>query len=370
MATPIIKAWKKSDTKKKNMLKFYTLTEFEAWKKKKGKSIKNYKTKYYKGLGSSTNKEAKDDFNDFENKLIKYVWNHNDYIDGDDEINNGADNQDSEDAYDKTSESYDAMTLAFSKKRSNDRKKWLKNYDKNNIIENDVKIVSYADYVHKELIHFSNYDLIRSIPSICDGLKPSQRKILYGAFLRKILKDEIKVSQLAGFVSDKAAYHHGEASLQGAIVGMAQNYVGSNNINLLTPNGEFGNRTKGGKNAASPRYIFTQLNELTVLIFRKEDEYIYSYVDDDGQKVEPTTYLSIIPMILINGAQGIGTGFSTFLPCFNPQDIINNTKRMINGNNLKYMYPWYSKFTGKIIKLNNSTFFIIFFNNLTLFWIF
>ena len=104
----------------------------------------------------------------------------------------------------------------------------------------DEKEVRYSKFIHSDLIHFSNDDLSRSIPSIVDGFKPSQRKILYGAYLRGLDKTEVKVAQLAGFVSDKAAYHHGEASLLGAIIGMAQNYMGSNNINILKPNGMFG----------------------------------------------------------------------------------------------------------------------------------
>jgi DNA topoisomerase-2 len=164
------------------------------------------------------------------------------------------------------------------------------------------------------------------------------------------------VAQLAGFVSDRAAYHHGESSLMGAIIGMAQNFVGSNNMNLLLPNGQFGNRLEGGKNASSPRYIYTQLNSLTPLLFRNEDEYIYDYVDDDGQRVEPTTYAPIIPIILVNGTQGIGTGFSTTVPCYNPREIISNIKLMLNKKQPKTMYPWYSRFKGKITQVNQFKF--------------
>lgn len=84
-------------------------------------------------------------------------------------------------------------------------------------------------------------DNIRSIPSCADGLKPGQRKVLFGCFKKGVVK-EIKVAQLAGYVSEKTAYHHGEQSLTATIVGLAQNFVGSNNINLLDPNGQFGTR--------------------------------------------------------------------------------------------------------------------------------
>ena len=104
------------------------------------------------------------------------------------------------------------------------------------------------DFIDHDLVHFST-DNIRSIPSIYDGLKPSLRKILYSVLKRNIQKD-IKVAQLSGYVSEQTEYHHGEASLQKAIIGMAQDYIGSNNINLLFPSGQFGTRYQGGKDAA------------------------------------------------------------------------------------------------------------------------
>ena len=224
LSTPIVKAFKGKEEKI-----FYNLTEYDKWKE--GKT--NWKIKYYKGLGTSTSKEAKEYFHNIESKLVLYKWSD------DEDLN--------------------AITLAFEKSRADDRKKWLLNYDKDEILENSEKNVSYENFINLELKHFSNDDNMRSIPCMIDGLKPSQRKILFGSYLRNLDKDEVKVSQLAGFVSDKACYHHGEASLMGAIVGMAQNYVGSNNVNILVPNGQFGTRLKGGKDSASPRYIWTQI---------------------------------------------------------------------------------------------------------------
>lgn len=114
--------------------------------------------------------------------------------------------------------------------------------------------ISYSDFINKELILFSLADCVRSIPSMVDGLKPGQRKILYCCFKRN-LKSEIKVAQLAGYVSEHSAYHHGETSLHETIIGMAQNYVGSNNINLLEPIGQFGTRLQ----VSIPLSIWRQL---------------------------------------------------------------------------------------------------------------
>ena len=210
LATPIVKGFKGKEEKI-----FYNLTEYDTWKES-GDS-KGWKIKYYKGLGTSTSKEAKEYFVGFDDKLIRYFCTA---------ATEGM----------KKSVADECITLAFDKSRTNDRKKWLMDYDKNNILTYEEREVSYNDFIHKDMKHFSNDDTARSIPHIMDGLKPSQRKILYGALLRGLDKTEVRVAQLAGFVSDKAAYHHGEMSLTGAIVGMAQNFIGSNNINILKPN--------------------------------------------------------------------------------------------------------------------------------------
>jgi len=135
-------------------------------------------------------------------------------------------------------------------------------------------------------------DNVRSIPSMVDGFKPGQRKILFCCFKRN-LKNEIKVAQLTGYVAEHSAYHHGEQSLSSTIVGMAQNYVGSNNINLLEPNGQFGTRLMGGKDAASSRYIFTNLSPMTRKIFSQSDDPLLNYLTDDGQKIEPRWFPSL-----------------------------------------------------------------------------
>ena len=154
-------------------------------------------------------------------------------------------------------------------------------------------------------------DNVRSIPSMVDGLKPGQRKVLFGSFKRN-LKNEIKVAQLSGYISEHTAYHHGEQSLHSTIIGLAQDFVGSNNINLMSPNGQFGTRAQGGPDAASPRYIFTELPDITRKIFCPADDPLLNYLDEDGKKIEPEWYMPVLPMVLVNGADGIGTGIIAF----------------------------------------------------------
>ncbi len=368
--TPIVKA-----TKGKDVITFYNLTDYENWTKTP--ESHNYKVKYYKGLGTSTTMEAKEYFIDIEEKLINYLWENMDadvkakFSDSDkspkskkkpkvvEPESSDSEQSDSEDENDKTDvfiprhDDNDAITLAFDKSRSDDRKKWLMSYDKNKVLKYEQKVIPYYDFIHYDLIHFSNEDVIRSIPSVIDGLKPSQRKILYGSWLRGLDKTEVKVAQLAGLVSDKAAYHHGEMSLNGAIIGMAQNFVGSNNINILFPAGQFGTRLKGGSDAASPRYIWTKLEELTPIIYNPADDPVLKKQDEDGEPIEPEYYAPIIPMILINGAAGIGTGFSTKIPPYNPSDVIKNLRNIISDKPFEPMDPWWQGFTGIVSKIDD-----------------
>ena len=194
-----------------------------------------------------------------------------------------------------------------------------------------------------------------------DGLKISLRKILYAAF-KKNLNSEIKVAQFSGYVSEHSGYHHGEASLNAAIVGMAQTFVGSNNINLLVPSGQFGTRLQGGKDSASERYIFTYLNDITRKLYPSLDDPILKYLNDDGQMVEPLYYIPIIPLILVNGAKGIGTGFSTDILCYNPLDIISLLEGMLGPKSFdlssKKLVPYYEGFKGDINEIGTSKYLI------------
>ena len=319
MMTPLLKA-----TRGKTTMAFYSQPEFETWALTQPDGAKGWKVKYYKGLGTSTAAEARDYFASM--NTMDFEW-------------------------DETADK--SINLAFKKDRADERKVWLSSYDRMRqlVVVAGGSKVGYSKFIHDELIHFSSADNIRSLPSVLDGLKPSQRKILWSC-LKRNLVSEIKVAQLAGYVSENAAYHHGEQSLTSTIVGMAQNFVGSNNINLLYPGGQFGSRLQGGQDAASARYIHTHLEAITRALFKKEDDGILNYVDDDGQLVEPINYFPILPLLLINGCIGIGTGFSTDVPAHNPQDLVNVLRRRLTGairglSDVK-LKPWYYGYRGAI----------------------
>lgn len=166
----------------------------------------------------------------------------------------------------------------------------------------------------------------------------------------------MKVAQLAASVGERSAYHHGEASLQSTIVGLAQDYVGSNNIPLLQPIGQFGTRLQGGKDSASARYIFTMLSPLARKLFPADDDPLLNYLWDDNLRIEPEYYVPIIPTVLVNGATGIGTGWSTNIPNYNPRELAENVKRLLNNEELKEMKPWFKDFRGSIVQLDETRF--------------
>ena len=151
-----------------------------------------------------------------------------------------------------------------------------------------------------------------------------------------------------GYIGEHSAYHHGEMSLNGTIIGMAQSYAGSNNINLLYPAGQFGTRRMGGKDHASARYIFTRLEKITRTIFHPDDDALLNYLNDDGLSIEPEYYMPVIPMVLINGSDGIGTGYSSTIQNHDPREVIANLRRMINGDEAEVMHPHFSGYTGEI----------------------
>jgi DNA gyrase/topoisomerase IV subunit B len=341
MQTPIVRVYLGRTDKL-----FYDEQEYRRYvRENQGKKINK---KYYKGLGSSNEDDVLETFGQ---KLIEFK----------------------EDTH-----TFENMIKAFHCKYADKRKEWLAQYDPNQTVlkwegnKEEKYSITFSDYINTELIKFSMEDCKRSIPNLMDGLKEGHRKILYVSFLRnlKYTGKTIKVAQLGGSVSEKAGYHHGEKNLEVTMTGMANSYVGSNNIPLLFRDGQFGSRAEGGKDAAAGRYIWTKLDAMTRLIFREEDDCLLEHVEDDGDKVEPKFYVPIIPMILVNGClAGIGTGWSCSIPCYNPLDIIECIKSWLNNGNKGYeiadnimismlpeLKPWYRGHNGEMVKEGEGKF--------------
>jgi DNA topoisomerase II len=322
LRTPIVKA-----TIGSKIITFYYLKDFKDWALKQ---TQKFSVKYYKGLGTSSDAEIMEVFSD--PRYIQFI---------------------------EDSKVSDTVAMIFDKKRADDRKVWLENYVEKEFIykdNNGTEQVPVSEFFNNEMIGFSIYDNKRSIPSVVDGLKPSQRKALWvGLKVLNTTKD-YKVAQFAAEVAKQAEYHHGEQSMEQAIVGMAQTFVGSNNIAIFYESGQFGTREAGGKNAASSRYIFTRLASITRYIYRKEDDPILDYIEDEGKFIEPKYFAPIVPMLLINGSTGIGTGYSSNIPCYNPIDLVNWIKLWLEQSSLNdkltgdypVLIPWYWNFKGRI----------------------
>jgi DNA topoisomerase-2 len=353
--TPIVKI-----TKRKESVSFFTIPEYVNWCQTSN-DTQGWTAKYYKGLGTSTAQEAKQYFSKLHKHIINFTYcidekKNPEQYDTIPDYNTWPDEKLIDMAF--GSHWLDKATKKkWGKSEADVRKDWIAKIEKDTFVDHFQATkagLPLNDFINKELRLFSNASNERAIPNIMDGLKPGQRKILFTCFNRK-LKKEVKVSQLAGSVGEKAAYHHGEASLTSTIVNLAQNYVGSNNINTLMPNGQFGTRLTGGKDASSPRYIFTNLSRIARYIFPMEDDVICGSLKDDGLEVEPEYYAPIVPMVLINGSSGIGTGWSSNIPNYNPVDIVTILKCKLQKEPILIkLVPWYNGFNGVIEPSNDK----------------
>ncbi|NCP97729.1 hypothetical protein GW796_05745 [archaeon] len=217
-----------------------------------------------------------------------------------------------------------------------------------------------SDFYDKEYINFAIYDSYRSIGNYIDGLKPSARKVINSITKRKSTKEE-KVSIFVSDVARENEYIHGATSLEGVVIGMAQNFCGSNNINLLLPEGSFGTRTI--QSSAASRYIFTKKNNIIDKIFIDLDKSILISQEFEGTIIEPRFYIPIVPMILINGNEGIGNGFAQKILSRNVLEIIDiledkltNKKRHSTPTEL---LPHFKDFKGTIKRLDGFSYEII-----------
>ncbi|XP_071482561.1 DNA topoisomerase 2-beta-like [Diadema antillarum] len=336
--TPVVKV-----SKEEQKFHFFSNSELKKWKKHTTNS-RGWKVKFYKGLGTSTMKEAKEYFSDMHRHKISFNYEgpHDD----------------------------EAIELAFSRRKCDERRSWMVDFmverrknrevgmEERSLYSKETGRISYKDFINKELVAYFLQDNERCIPAMADGLKPSQRKVLYTCF-EKYDNEEVKVVELAAAVSEITSYRFGEQSLMSTIINLAQNFVGSNNLNLLQPIGQFGTRLRGGRDAASPRYIFTQLSSLARLLFPACDDNLLTYLhDDDNQRIEPQNYVPIIPMVLVNGSEGIGTGWSTRICKYDVREVVDNIRRMIAGEEPVPMLPSYRKFKGTIEEVEPNRFLV------------
>lgn len=326
MMTPIAKIFQANPTR---TITFYN--DFDYQKALQELKDSRFKVKYYKGLGTSSDQEVKETFG------VKVV------------------------SFQTDPDSDERLSMVFSKTASNDRKRWMETFNPT-IYNTPDTVYPITEFIDQEHIKFSIDDCKRNIPNLYDGLKLSQRKILYSVFKKNLVAGgkSLKVAQLAGFVAETSNYHHGEQCLYDTITRMAQDFVGSNNIPLLAKDGQFGSRIQNGKDAANGRYIFTKMLNLTRLLFPPEDDNLVPYTLDDGDMVEPDYYVPILPMILINGCKtGIGSGWSSNVPFYNPLDLVKCVHTWMDSPeelSLDSLVPFYNGFEGTIERVSSNKF--------------
>ncbi|XP_046631695.1 DNA topoisomerase 2 top-2-like [Daphnia pulicaria] len=292
-------------------------------------------------MGSMTSEEVESAFTNLQSHRV--IFNHN----GDDDDR--------------------AISMAFSKRHSgqhrdwldfwNKASKWLREspYPKLHLYRRETRQVSFYEFVHRGLVRYTNMEHERYIRSIMDGLTVGQRKIIFTCIKRSD-KEEVTVAQLAGLVAARTSLcNYGEENLTRTIIGLAHDFVGTNNINLLQPIGHFGTRLQGGEDAASPRQISTLMSRLTRIIFHPYDDRLLKHRTDGKRLIEPEFYAPIIPMILVNGIDGIGsTDRTTSRLIYNPREIIGNIVMIATDLSTFTLFPELPPFCFPILLVSVS----------------
>jgi DNA topoisomerase-2 len=313
-------------------LAFFTEQAMVAWAGAAGVDLRACGVKYYKGLGTSTSREGRAYFADLAAHTTRLVF---------------------------TGPPCAALLEAMFAAGGAPRRRALleERYDPDaHVAYGTGADVSYGEFIERELLHFSMADNVRSIPALADGLKPSQRKVLYTLLQQggSVAGRDAKVPQLVATVATATAYHHGEASLTETVVGMAQDHVGTNDLALLVPQGQFGSRLQPPRVHAAPRYLHTRLDPVASALFPAQDDAILQRRVEDGAPVEPHHLLPVLCLAIVNGASGIGTGWSTDIPPFGARPVLGATRAALAAGcpahyrALPPLAPEYRGWTGRV----------------------
>jgi DNA topoisomerase-2 len=206
---------------------------------------------------------------------------------------------------------------------------------------------SITEFLSQEYKEFALYSIEgRAIPSVIDGFKPTQRKVIHVAsdVWKTGGEKAIKVFQLSGKVASDAFYHHGDMSLSNAIINLAQKF--KNNAPLLEEDGQFGSLRS--PQAGAPRYIGTKLSPYFKLIYKDFD--LLNYKEEEGEEIEPHFFLPIIPTVLINGGSGIAVGFASNILNRDIKEIIEACQKLLLGKNITTIKPHLNGFLGDYIQ--------------------
>ncbi len=310
MNTPIIRV----SLGAKKSKEFFSIQDYNDW----SNDAPKHTAKYCKGLGSNNRDESISMFSSIDKKLIalaedeKTFVNLHNYYGRDPEV----------------------------------RKRILIHRNSEKAL---LSTATLSEFLETNVHEYQRYNIARKIPSLYDGLTLAKRKALFAAI--KELSDtskEIKVIQLTGAVIKHSAYHHGDASMNETITKMAQTYPGAKILPPFLPEGQAGSFKKGGKDRASARYLFVQLNrQLTRLNYPKEDQYVLDYEFEEGERHEPKTYYTVIPNCIMEFIHIPATGWSAKVFPRDYKSVMDNLVRLLSDEELKEM-PIYNYNGSKI----------------------
>lgn len=301
MKTPLVKAFRG----KQCVREFFNEEEAHTFQKENT----TLKYKYYKGLGTSSSAEAKEYFKNLQKYRFDMIGEY-----------------------------------TILKKAYGDDSKFRKELSSVPPEINDGR--TYENFIRGAYASYVRADNDRKIPCGLSGLKDVQWKILW-TFLQKKYKSEQKVAQMSGIIANYTHYHHGEDNISKAIINMAQDFVGANNLPYLKANGQFGSRHLNGSDHAAPRYIHTELQPWVSILYPEADFPILKRHTVEGYECEPIEPIPIIPMVLVNGVCGLGTGWVSDIPQHNPLDIIHAYKARLTGGSTSVPLPWTKDHKGK-----------------------
>lgn len=221
---------------------------------------------------------------------------------------------------------------------------------------NQTSTKTISQYLDEDYALYGMYTLEnRAIPSVIDGFKPTQRKIIYVAdkVWRTGNEKPLKIFQLGGKIAADAHYHHGDGSLNGAIIGMAQSF--RNSLPLLQELGQFGSLRS--PEAGAPRYISTKTTNNFRLLYK--DFELLENQEEEGSIIEPKYFLPIIPTVLLNGSSGIAVGFATNILNRKPLDLIEACTNVLDGKLVGQLLPWWNEYHGKVEQTANANQYIM-----------
>ena len=249
-----------------------------------------------------------------------------------------------------------AMQLAFHKKAADHRKQFMAEW-KSIAGVDDMRVMPISTYIYQNWTKYSKANVIRALPNLLSGMKRTHMKVIQGAIslwngigLNKKCESK-KIQALAGHTLEKVSYHHSTDILGKVIIGMCQGFLGALNMPLLKGEGNIGSRQFGGADQASARYPSVMPSPLFPYIYRPEDREILEYLEDDGVIVEPADFFPTVPICLINGGMGVGTGHSTTTVNHHPLDCTYLIRLLLTGTpfaDLPDLIPHYVGFTGTL----------------------